>query len=258
MKRTIVMTFAGLMLFACACNNTGSKKSKGKGNQSNVIGKKEMKSKLMGSWMNAAYLSEIKRSKSVVAGSKKVNDLLGFNIVEGENSPGGLILHGYTAHEGGMNVFLEWNDKENVFVENKNHSHAGTPRNLKIKYINVHTIELDYGNQKPNTKFRKAKNPEAVNKILFTGTFKHKGQKVKFKQDGNIVSQTGPYEFSSYEVVQDFFGCEVDRIKLTSEMGLSVFHYKIKGQTVELYHFEMVNPGNCQVKQLHSKMVRVK
>ena len=67
------------------------------------------------------------------------------------------------------------------------------------------------------------------------------GQTVKFKQDGKIVSQTGSYEFSSYEVVQDFFGCKVDRIKLQSEMGLSEFHYKIKGKTIELYYFKLTH-----------------
>jgi hypothetical protein len=76
------------------------------------------------------------------------------------------------------------------------------------------------------------------------GTYKYKDQTVTFKPDGAIES-TGDFPYNRY-MVQEKNNCGIDIIGLVY-MGIVEFHYKRKGNKIELYHMEM---SDCKVKEL--------
>lgn len=76
------------------------------------------------------------------------------------------------------------------------------------------------------------------------GTYKYNRQTVTFKPDGSIEA-TGDFPYKRY-IVQEKNNCGINVINLVY-MGIVEFHYKRKGNKIELYHLDM---GNCKVKEL--------
>lgn len=88
-------------------------------------------------------------------------------------------------------------------------------------------------------------NTDAFN---WEGTYKYKGQIVTFKPDGTIDA-TGNFPYNRYMVPKKN-KCGIDVIGLVN-MGIVEFHYKRKGNKIELYHLEM---GDCKVKERFAKL----
>lgn len=77
------------------------------------------------------------------------------------------------------------------------------------------------------------------------GTYKYNGQTVTFKPDGAIKA-TGDFPYYRYKV-QEKNKCNMNIINLVY-MGIVEFHYKRKGNTIELYHLDL---NDCKVKELY-------
>lgn len=76
------------------------------------------------------------------------------------------------------------------------------------------------------------------------GTYKYNDQTVIFKHDGSIDA-TGDFPYNRYMVMKTN-DCGINAIGLVY-MGIVEFHYKRKGNKIELYHLEM---SDCKVKEL--------
>jgi hypothetical protein len=95
--------------------------------------------------------------------------------------------------------------------------------------------EDEKNSQKPHT---------GTEAFEWKGTYKFKNQTVTFNPDETITS-TGDFPYNRYMVMEKN-NCDTDLIGLVN-MGIVEFHYKRKGNKIELYHFET---ADCKVKEL--------
>lgn len=75
------------------------------------------------------------------------------------------------------------------------------------------------------------------------GTYEFEGQTLTFNSDGTIEA-TGDFPYNRY-MKQEKNKCDMDIIGLVN-MGIVEFHFKRKGNKIELYRMDM---SNCEVKE---------
>jgi hypothetical protein len=86
-------------------------------------------------------------------------------------------------------------------------------------------------------------NGSSSNDFEWEGTYEFKGQTITFNPD-KTINATGDFQYKRY-MEPEKNKCEMDIIGLVY-MGIVEFHYKRKGNKIELYRMDM---SNCEVKE---------
>ncbi len=192
----------------------------------------------VGYWMPEDYLQKIETQKSIyeLDDDESKNPLYGFIIDQNTEE---VTLRGFGTHEGGLDAPLHWNAKKMRFEVNnaKIQEHHILQAGTYLEYKTETQIQIVTPEKK--TVFRRVEDDKKeFARILFSGTYQNKnGEIISFAQDGSLA---GLPPKSQYKILSDFgegllFDVVFFKNPEDSWTDQLMFHFKIKGNTLELY-----------------------
>ncbi len=256
MRQILFLSSAALMLLAVACKGSENNKAAAPAtNSSNTtttpaapaaptaqkIAFSAAQEKMVGLWMNKAYLDEVARKRSVRAVELKYK-LLGFSLQAAELSAGKNVqLYGFGTHEGGMDAFLKWDEAAGAFL----HDLKAYPDNYKffenefrLYLASDGTMVIDEQTQSPEAFVKEAKGDihHAVQRVFFDGVYKDEKGKTITLREGIV---TGLPTAEQYALVTDFypnFDFDAVYMGIGDAVYENPYHYKFTDPTtLELY-----------------------
>lgn len=196
---------------------------------------------LSGNWISKPYLENIAKTKSIYPHRNAAIPLF-IKLNKDELLKGDATLQGFTAHEGGLDAKLKFDETKKEFVINGK-SDDPTYKDFSGIKPNGDHLEMVYkGKTEIYQKFDGDPQNE-LRKMLFEGNYTEKNAtKVNFGVDGKVNFK----DYTQYEVMYDFAdGTQTfDGILLgKGNSTKDLYQFKIKGNTIELQQMKESEQG---------------
>ncbi|MEO6758546.1 MAG: hypothetical protein ABIO24_03760, partial [Saprospiraceae bacterium] len=181
------------------------------------------------------FLADAARTLSPYAMSKVIEyPLFGFRFTPTQ-------LQGFTMHEGGYDCDLKYDPATKKYTSK---GIPGVP-GFEMMFQPDGTIQLTYFRLKKTYTFRKVADIDtALRQVMFAGTYTDSKTKttVEFKADGTLTGLGTPKTYLPfYDYVAGPLDFDEMRVSEKSDASKeSYYHYKFKGNTLELY--EAIQP----------------
>lgn len=153
---------------------------------------------LHGLWMGNDYLNAVEKDKSIYRHRKYSTRFFGFSLEENNLLTNNPVLYGFTDHEGGYDIFLEYDKEKQAFIS------RDAIEKFEIK-LNNGIFEMYFPEYKRTEKYRKVK-PDiesALRELLIAGKYKSPkhNETIILRADGKV---TNFLDFEYYELIFDF------------------------------------------------------
>ncbi|MCZ8353594.1 MAG: hypothetical protein O9340_02590 [Cyclobacteriaceae bacterium] len=228
--------FALVVFLTLACDGQNLKSK-------NLKSSKFQTDSVTGIWISEVYLDEITKSKSIFEKRNLEPGMLGFEIKRSDLESKDLTLYGFTSHEGGIDIAINFNTKNNKFTFDNTASIKLFNEPVEVNFINKQKLNLFFLNSKNLITYRKVTDLQTeLRKILFEGEFESviDKRKFSFNRKGFLKGFSNKLTF---EVLYDFSSnLEFDAIIMYKDIDSNniskgdVYTYKFDSDTLRLYY----------------------
>jgi len=187
---------------------------------------------LCGNWISLPYIENIKKTKSIYPFRKAAVPLFIFLNKE-ELLTSDAIMHGFTAHEGGYDVNIKFDDAQKEFVINGK-SDDPTFKNFVGLQRSGSDLEIKYKDKSDRYTRFEADIQNELRRILFDGNYSEKdtSNTITFNNNGDVNFRG----YTQYEIIYDFTdeALNFDGIMLENKNQKDLYQFKISGKTLVL------------------------
>lgn len=201
----------------------------------------EIYHEFVGYWMSETLLTAVEKSKSVYASRKYPETLFGFYIEEGDLKDNKTKINGFTEHEGGYNIGLQWDEKIGTFTsKGMTEEFSAIEKPINAVLVDSDHLEFQYEDGKKEV-YRKVKDCDiALRSVLFQGEFTDiNGQEYMFTPRGNMDGfKNKSYFLVGYDFVE---GLEFDYVRISKNKNRDeeeFYHYKFEGNSLKFYEID--------------------
>lgn len=198
---------------------------------------------LSGNWISKPYLENITKTKSIYPHRNAAVPLF-ITLNNDELLKGNTILQGFTAHEGGFDVKIKFDENKKEFLANGKSEDPTFKDFLGLK-SNGKNLEMVYQNKTEVYQKFDGNLQADLRKILFEGNYTGKNSfKINFNADGKVNFK----DYTSYKVIYDFADGpqNFDRILFEKNNSKDVYQFKISGNTLELQQMKEDSNGSLK------------
>ncbi|WP_027380317.1 hypothetical protein [Chryseobacterium daeguense] len=191
-----------------------------------------------GTWVADNFLEGIKKTKSVYQNRDSKTKVLFFTLDKNEllNSVG--MLKGFTAHEGGYDVQIKFDESKKAFAKDERIkvNNADFEESFELKMNGSKKLEMVMSGKTEVYQKINSDLAAELRKILFEGNYTEKGAptKITFGSDGKVNFK----DYTKYDVIYDFADGtqKFDGILLSkgNSTDSDLYQFKINGKTLEL------------------------
>ncbi|WP_312396655.1 hypothetical protein [Chryseobacterium sp.] len=196
---------------------------------------------ISGSWISKAYMENIQKTKSIYPHRNAAIPLF-ITLDKNELLKGEANLRGFTAHEGGFDAPIKFDESKKEFLANGKSTDPNLKDFLGLK-LGGQNLEMVYQNKTETYQKFDGDVQKDLRKILFDGNYSEKGSSstITFSNDDKVNFK----DYTKYEIVYDFAdGTQnFDGILLEKNSVKDLYQFKITGNTIELQKMKESEEG---------------